>query len=120
MLTPLLRPERLVVVPRDGHAREENRPLLYRAELAEISAEQDNRDAAEVFRTPAKLAKLFVRRIQCPRAKHADLVDDQQVFLLPVHPDLAVYVQTRGARALETTVRLTGSAPRRIFREPAG
>jgi hypothetical protein len=37
MLVPLLGPERIVFVPRRGHAGEQDRPLLDRAELVEVS-----------------------------------------------------------------------------------
>jgi len=92
MLAPLLHAKQLVGALQDGYTGKENGPLLHGAELAEIAAKEDDRNAAKVFRTPAMLAELFVRSIQRPHAEHADLVDDQQVFLLPVHPDLPINV----------------------------
>ncbi|KAF9765438.1 hypothetical protein IL306_002277, partial [Fusarium sp. DS 682] len=63
MLVPLLGLERVIFVPRDGHARQQDRPLLYRTELVEVSAEKDDGDPAKVLLRSAEPAELLVRRV---------------------------------------------------------
>ena len=53
----------------------------------EIAVEKDDEDAAEVFFVFTKPIELFIHSVQRPCTKYANLVDDQQVFLLLVYPD---------------------------------
>jgi hypothetical protein len=49
------------------------------------------------------------REALCPRAEHADPVNDQHVYLLQIHPDLTIYILICRARAANTVGRLVGS-----------
>lgn len=74
VLESLLCLERLIIVPRDGRAWEEDRPLLYRAELVEVAAEEDDGNPAEVTPTPPKPAELLVDDVQRPRTEEEALM----------------------------------------------
>ncbi|EXA28410.1 hypothetical protein FOVG_19984 [Fusarium oxysporum f. sp. pisi HDV247] len=63
VLVPLLGLERVAYVPRDGCAGEQDRPLLDRAELVEVSAEEDDGDSSKISLRSAKPAELLVRRV---------------------------------------------------------
>ncbi|KJZ68860.1 hypothetical protein HIM_11751 [Hirsutella minnesotensis 3608] len=60
VLVTLLGPERVVLVPRDRRARQEDRSLLDRPELVEVSAEEDDGDPPEIFLRSSKPAELLV------------------------------------------------------------
>ncbi|KND86296.1 hypothetical protein TOPH_09073 [Tolypocladium ophioglossoides CBS 100239] len=90
VLVPLLGLERVIYVTRDGRARQHDRPLLHRAELVEVSAEEDDEDPSKVSLRSAEPAELLADGVQRPRSEHAHLIDDEHVLFLPVHPGLAV------------------------------
>lgn len=121
LVSSLLHREAALFVPQKRRAREKNRSLLYRTELVEIPAKEDNRDPAEIPSRLSESAELLVHGMQRPRTEHTHLVHDQQVVLLPVHLRLPVDSETSRAGQREPVHICVSNAPwYRIFGEPTG
>lgn len=85
--------------------------ISHGAEMAEIAPEGDHGNTAEIFRTAAKLATLFLHGVEYPRAELSDVVDNQLLFLRPVHPGLAINVQICRSQTPNTVNRLISPRP---------
>lgn len=68
----------------------------------EVAAKDDYQNPTEVSNRLSQSAELVVDGVQRPSAQHADLVYDQDLFLLPVHPGLPVDTENCRARRCKT------------------
>lgn len=121
VLVPLLRREATAAfIPGNGGTWKQNRSLLHGSKLVEIPAEKNNGDATKIFCGLSKPTQPLIHFVQCPGAKHADLVDDKHIFVHPLHLALAVDAEPRRARQPETVnIQLTAWTGGRALREIA-